>query len=196
MSTTRNSPFQFWVGPHHQWRQQVLCHVQKNGAWRIWGPPSARGNRFSPRTHLYSNNNPPLFCAKCMFCEPKKQSFRGCCLELSFSIWGLGHTLIDNNDGSRCYVNVMYKIMVRGYDIGCKWCIVKFFMSLMTYKLVVPSFRALFGRLKFTVRRHKFNKDSFSSAWSICHQLLGKHVPLGPFGSSSSQHRRTLELVL
>ena len=25
---------------------------------------------------------------------------------------------------------------------------------------VVPSFRALFGRLKFTVRRHKFNKDS------------------------------------
>ena len=25
---------------------------------------------------------------------------------------------------------------------------------------VVPSFRALSGRLKFTVRRHKFNKDS------------------------------------
>ena len=28
---------------------------------------------------------------------------------------------------------------------------------------VDPSFRALSGRLKFTVRRHKFNKDSFSS---------------------------------
>ena len=27
-----------------------------------------------------------------------------------------------------------------------------------------PSFRALSGRLKFTVRRHKFNKDSLSSA--------------------------------
>ena len=27
---------------------------------------------------------------------------------------------------------------------------------------VVPSFRALSGRLKFTVRRHKFNKDSLS----------------------------------
>ena len=138
-----------------------------------------------------------------MFCEPKNQSFRGCCLELSFSILGLGHTkgplghtLIDNNDGSRCYVNVMYKVLVRGYDIGCKWCIVKFCMSLMTYKLVVPSFRALFGRLKFTVRRHKFNKDSFSSAWSICHQLLGKHVILGPLGFSSSQHRRSPELLL
>ena len=29
---------------------------------------------------------------------------------------------------------------------------------------VVPSFRALSGRLKFTVRRHKFNKDSLSGA--------------------------------
>jgi len=29
---------------------------------------------------------------------------------------------------------------------------------------VVPSFRALSGRLKFTVQRHKFNKDSLSSA--------------------------------
>ena len=29
--------------------------------------------------------------------------------------------------------------------------------------LMCPSFRALSGRLKFTVRRHKFNKDSFSS---------------------------------
>ena len=28
---------------------------------------------------------------------------------------------------------------------------------------VVPSFRALAGRLKFTVRRHKFNTDSLSS---------------------------------
>ena len=27
---------------------------------------------------------------------------------------------------------------------------------------VDPSFRALSGRLKFTVRRHKFNKDSIS----------------------------------
>jgi len=27
---------------------------------------------------------------------------------------------------------------------------------------VDPSFRALSGRLKFTVRRHKFNKDSLS----------------------------------
>ena len=27
---------------------------------------------------------------------------------------------------------------------------------------VDPSFRALSGRLKFTVRRHKFNTDSFS----------------------------------
>jgi len=30
---------------------------------------------------------------------------------------------------------------------------------------VDPSFRALSGRLKFTVRRHKFNKDSFS--WQV-----------------------------
>jgi len=29
---------------------------------------------------------------------------------------------------------------------------------------VVPSFRALPGRLKFTVRRHKFNEDSLSGA--------------------------------
>ena len=28
---------------------------------------------------------------------------------------------------------------------------------------VYPSFRALSGRLRFTVRRHKFNKDLFSS---------------------------------
>ena len=30
---------------------------------------------------------------------------------------------------------------------------------------VDPSFRALSGRLKFTVRRHKFNKDSLSLGW-------------------------------
>ena len=30
---------------------------------------------------------------------------------------------------------------------------------------VVPSFRALHGRLKFTVRRHKFNKDSLLWLW-------------------------------
>ena len=30
-----------------------------------------------------------------------------------------------------------------------------------------PSFRALSGRLKFTVRRHKFNKDSLSSWYEI-----------------------------
>ena len=44
---------------------------------------------------------------------------------------------------------------------------------------VVHSFRALSGRLKFTVRRHKFNKDSLVISSS------------GPFGSSSS-HRRTV----
>ena len=33
-----------------------------------------------------------------------------------------------------------------------------------------PSFRALSGRLKFTVRRHKFNKDSlFSGGGSDAH---------------------------
>ena len=33
---------------------------------------------------------------------------------------------------------------------------------------VVPSFRALSRRLKFTVRRHKFNKDSLSPAQTGC----------------------------
>ena len=35
---------------------------------------------------------------------------------------------------------------------------------------VNPSFRALSGRLKFTVRRHKFNKDSI-----ICLAVFGAH---------------------
>jgi len=30
---------------------------------------------------------------------------------------------------------------------------------------VDPSFRALSGRLEFTVRRHKFNKDSLVRGW-------------------------------
>ena len=32
---------------------------------------------------------------------------------------------------------------------------------------VDPSFRALSGRLQFTVRRHTFNRDSFQFPWGI-----------------------------
>jgi len=40
----------------------------------------------------------------------------------------------------------------------CLWIVHRVSSSLLGP--VVPSFRALSGRLKFTVRRHKFNKDS------------------------------------
>ena len=43
---------------------------------------------------------------------------------------------------------------------------------------VDPSFRALFGRLKFTVRRHKFNKDALRWGGSerITEEDWGLHV--------------------
>ena len=41
---------------------------------------------------------------------------------------------------------------------------------------VDPSFRALSGRLKFTVRRHKFNEDSLFQSSSQQDLLLGSHV--------------------
>ena len=46
---------------------------------------------------------------------------------------------------------------------------------------VDPSFRALPGRLKFTIRRHKFNKDSLLSlgrgGWNLGALLKGAAVP-------------------
>jgi len=44
---------------------------------------------------------------------------------------------------------------------------------------VDPSFRALSGRLKFTVRRHKFNKDSLS----LCQDLRGAEKVQGSAGA-------------
>ena len=44
-------------------------------------------------------------------------------------------------------------------------CIVKSFRPLD------PLFRALSGRLKFTVRRHEFSKDSFSFSSLLCTTL-------------------------
>ena len=45
------------------------------------------------------------------------------------------------------------------------------FLSLNPLGPVDPSFRALSGRLKFTVRRHKFNKDSLSLSLSLSFSL-------------------------
>ena len=45
-------------------------------------------------------------------------------------------------------------------------------VSLSLLGPVDPSFRALSGRLKFTVRRHKFNKDSFSPSSGRVEELL------------------------
>ena len=78
---------------------------------------------------------------------------------------------------------------------------------------VDPSFRALSGRLNFTVRRHKFNKDSLSAQFQRCaarrrrrrRSLLHPRpppplphsvCPSSPSDSSSSQHRRTLTLIV
>jgi len=40
------------------------------------------------------------------------------------------------------------------------------------YEQVDPSFGALSGRLKFTVRRHKFNKDSPSRQHRLLHDWI------------------------
>ena len=48
---------------------------------------------------------------------------------------------------------------------------------------VEPSFGALSGRLKFTVRRHKFNKDSVRTAASIIAAItphLVRNLTLSP----------------
>ena len=69
------------------------------------------------------------------------------------------------------------------------------------FVLLVPSFRALSGRLKFTVRRHKFNKGSLSlqsgSQWSEDCAPHPEHAPFQtchvlkahPFASVTSLQR-------
>ena len=42
------------------------------------------------------------------------------------------------------------------------WCLLPCCVPPSLLGPVVPSFRALSGRLKFTIRRHKFNKDLLS----------------------------------
>ena len=47
-------------------------------------------------------------------------------------------------------------------EIGFTWCVVQSFVG-----PVDPSVRALSGRLKFTVQRHKFNEDSLYPGGSV-----------------------------
>jgi len=56
---------------------------------------------------------------------------------------------------------------------------------------VDPSFRALSGRLKFTVRRHKFNKDSFSTR-----SLDAAQLGLEAMAELSLSHTLSLSLSL
>jgi len=58
---------------------------------------------------------------------------------------------------------------------------------------VVPSFRALSGRLKFTVRRHKFNQDSLSPE-AIQQPKINPLPPLEA-GPSYALTPNTVELI-
>ena len=63
-----------------------------------------------------------------------------------------------------------------------------------------PSFRALSGRLKLTVRRHKFNEDSLSQGlgcevWNVCVGFGARKGNVGVMGSGLVFRRDDSHLV-
>ena len=61
---------------------------------------------------------------------------------------------------------------------------------------VDPSFRALYGRLKFTVRRHKFNKYSFSRERFVLFCPWASRITLGNVLASPKLQTSNLETEL
>ena len=63
---------------------------------------------------------------------------------------------------------------------------------------VVPSFRALSGRLKFTARRHKFNQDSLSplrAGGTLSSQFKNNYFTEMCSGSEAGSYSRLINCV-